>query len=367
MQAVAHDAARRAAAPGADGDALALGVADEVRDDQKIVHKAHLADHVQLVVELLVNLRAGGETLGKALLAELAQIGEAVRLPGGELEARQVVVAEFKVIVALVRDLGGDIGRFGMLREERAHLLLALEVEFLRLKAHAVRLVHGLAGLDAQQHVLRIGVGLLNVMGIVGDDERDAGFPAELFQTLGGLPLLGDAVVLDLQVKVLAEEGLQIQRAGFGGLIIAADELLRDLAREAAGQAHKALGVIVQQRPVDARLEIKALSEGHADEITEVAVAGLVFAQEDQVGVGVVDAVLLVMARARRDIDLAADDRLDAGGLAGLVKGHRAVHHAVVGHGQRRLPQLFGAPGQLLDAAGAVEQRILGMHMEMDE
>ena len=125
--------------------------------------------------------------------------------------------------------------------------------------------------------------------------------------------------------------------------------------------------MLMQQRPVDAGLEIKALGEGHADEITEVAVAGLIFAQEDQVGVGVVDAVLLVMARARRDIDLAADDRLDASGLAGLVKGHRAVHHAVVGHGQRRLPQLFGAFGQLLDAAGAVEQRILGMHMEMDE
>ena len=35
--------------PGADGYALALGVADEVRDYEEVVHKAHLAYHVELV------------------------------------------------------------------------------------------------------------------------------------------------------------------------------------------------------------------------------------------------------------------------------------------------------------------------------
>ncbi len=367
VQAVADDAARGAAAPGSDGDALSLGIADEVRDDQKIIHKAHPADHGQLIVELLVHLRPVGETLGEAPLAELLQIGKAVRLPGGEFEARQVVVAEFEVVAALVRDGGSHVGGLGMAWEQRAHLLLTLEVELLGLEAHAVGLVHGLAGLDAQQHVLGGGVGLFHIVGVVGDDEGDAGVAAELFEALGGLPLLGDAVILDLQIEVVAEECLQIQRAGFGRLIVAADQLLRDLAREAAGQAHQPLGVLVQQRPVDAGLVVEALGEAGADQIAEVAVAGLVFAQQDQVGVGVVEAVLLVMPGARGDVDLAADDGLDARGAAGLVEGHRPVHHAVVGDRQGTLPQFFGALRQLLDAAGAVEQRIFGMDVEMDE
>ena len=54
-----------------------------------------------------------------------------------------------------------------------------------------------------------------------------------------------------------------------------------------------------------------------------------------------VEFVLLVKACARGDVHLAADDGLDALGLAGAVKVDRAVHHAVVGDGDRVLPQLL--------------------------
>ena len=43
-------AACGAAPAGANGDAAALGKADEVRNDQKIVHKAHFVDHIQLII-----------------------------------------------------------------------------------------------------------------------------------------------------------------------------------------------------------------------------------------------------------------------------------------------------------------------------
>src|SRR5699024_1286829 len=48
VQAVADHTARRAAAAGTDGDAAGLGVADEVRDDEEVVDKAHALYHVQL-------------------------------------------------------------------------------------------------------------------------------------------------------------------------------------------------------------------------------------------------------------------------------------------------------------------------------
>ena len=51
--------------------------------------------------------------------------------------------------------------------------------------------------------------------------------------------------------------------------------------------------------------------------------------------------VHLVKARSGRDIDLAADDGLHARRLRRLVKVNCAVHDAVVGDGDRVLPQLL--------------------------
>ena len=76
---------------------------------------------------------------------------------------------------------------------------------------------------------------------------------------------------------------------------------------------------------------------------------------------------LAVEAAARREIDFAADDRLDAGLAAFLVKFDRAEKIAVVAQRQRGHFQLGGARGQLRDAAGAVEQAVLGVDVKMDE
>ena len=364
VQAVGHHAARRAAAAGAHGDAVSLGVADEVRDDEEVVHKAHLPDHVELILQLLVHLGASGKTLGKAPFAELFQIGIAVRLPFGKLEAGQVIVAELEVEMAALGDLHRVVGGLGILREKGAHLLFVLEIELLGLEAHAVRLVHGLARLDAHEHVLVIGVLLLSVVGVVGDGQGDAQLFREADQPLGGLPFLPDAVVLDLQVEVLrAEKGLQVQGAGLRSLIVVVDQGLWDLPGETAGETDEPLAVPMQQLPVDAGADIEALGEARGHEVAQVVIARLVFAQEDQMGVVVVDAVVLLKAAARGHVNLAADDGLDAGALAGLVKGHRAVHDPVVGEGEGALPQGLCPLRHLVDAAGPVQQGELTVHM----
>ena len=69
----------------------------------------------------------------------------------------------------------------------------------------------------------------------------------------------------------------------------------------------------------------------------------------------------------RLDADLDADDRFDAGGLAGLVEAHGAVEAVVVGDRQCRHAEV-GSPGHdLVDAAGAVAEREVGVHVEVDE
>ena len=56
LEHVGDDRARRRAAAGADGDAVLLGVADEVPDDQEVGGEAHLLDHAELELHPLDRL-----------------------------------------------------------------------------------------------------------------------------------------------------------------------------------------------------------------------------------------------------------------------------------------------------------------------
>ena len=235
MQAVGHNAARGAAAPGADGDAVSLGVADEVRNDQKVIHKAHAVDDIELIFKLGVYLGPVGKALGKAPFAQLFKVLIAVGLSLGELEARQEIVPELEIVIAARGDIDGVVRRLRHLRVQRAHLLLTLEVELLRLEAHTPRVVDGLAHLDAHEDVLIIGVLFLDIVRVVCHDKGDAGIAvqADKFAPRGLLIL--DAVILDLKIEIiLPEKLLQLQRLGLRGLIVTADEPLGNVPRKAA-------------------------------------------------------------------------------------------------------------------------------------
>src|SRR5204863_2709015 len=65
------------------------------------------------------------------------------------------------------------------------------------------------------------------------------------------------------------------------------------------------------------------------------------------------------------EVRLEPEDRLDAVGVASLVELDGAVHDAVVGQTERRLAELGRAGRQLVDLARAVEQRVLGVDVEM--
>ena len=67
------------------------------------------------------------------------------------------------------------------------------------------------------------------------------------------------------------------------------------------------------------------------------------------------------------DVKFAADDRLDARFLRRIHEMHRAKNVAVVGHGHGRHAQFLDPLAQLFYVAGAVEQRVIGMQMQMDE
>ena len=104
-------------------------------------------------------------------------------------------------------------------------------------------------------------------------------------------------------------------------------------------------------------------------EFGEVPVAGLVLRQQHEVMVNVLPAAggLLVETAAGRNINLAADNRLDAPVARGLIKINCAAEHAVVGDRERGELQFAGFVHQPIEAAGAIEQRILRVQMQMDK
>ena len=181
VQAVGHHGACGGTTAGAHGDVLALGIADEVGDDEEVLHKAHPADHGHLIFQLLqILLGAVGVAPGKALAAEGLKVGVPVGIPFGKLELRQVVGAELEVHIAPLSDTGGVFDGLGPVGEEGCHLLLALNVELLGLEAHPGGVLHGAAHLDAHKDVLDGGVGPGEVVGVVGDHQGNAGLLVEL-------------------------------------------------------------------------------------------------------------------------------------------------------------------------------------------
>ena len=73
------------------------------------------------------------------------------------------------------------------------------------------------------------------------------------------------------------------------------------------------------------------------------------------------------MSASRRNIEFAADKRIDACFMAGLLKAQRTEHIAMVSQSKGGHAQFFGAVNQCCYFRSAVKQRIIGMDVEMDK
>ena len=115
-------------------------------------------------------------------------------------------------------------------------------------------------------------------------------------------PLLGDAVVLELEEEVVLAEDVAVLAGEPARALPVVDlERPRDLAAEARGEPDEALAVLGEVLAVDARLVVVAVDVGVGDEPAQVLVAGHVLREEDQVeGLGVGLALLLASSTAGR-------------------------------------------------------------------
>ena len=366
-QGVGHDRPGGAASAGGR-DALLACEADEVGHDQEVACVAHADDDAQLVVEpRLDGVGDGPVALVETPLALLAQ-PLLHRVAIGHREVRQPKRVEVEAQVDHLGDAPGVADRLRLVGEQGRHLGRRLEVEVVGLEAHPVGLLDHRAGADAQQRVMGLALLPVDVVEVVGRDQRQAHLGAEAEQLLVEPVLVGDLVVLELEEEAVRAQDVRVRaRDTPRGLPVVHLQRAGDLAVEARGQADQPRAVLGEVVAVDARLVVVAVDVGIGHDAAQVLVAGPVLGQQDQVvGLGVL-AALPVGHRPPRDVRLDADDGLDAPLLAGLVERDGAIERAVVGDGQRIEAQPGRLRGQVVDAAETVEEAELRVDMEVGE
>ena len=115
-----------------------------------------------------------------------------------------------KVKIALVRDFLGVVAGLRHHGEQIVHFIRRLDVEFVGLELHLVGVLNGLAGLDAEQDALHLGVIPAQIVGVVGGCHRDAGLPRQLDELGQNDSILFQAVVLQLNVVIALAEQVPI-------------------------------------------------------------------------------------------------------------------------------------------------------------
>ena len=344
-QRVGDEAPGRRSAAGPHRNPLFARVADEIPDDHEVPGVLHLLDHLDLVREAALVLvdrvreRAGQRQLlqpRQTLLEPFPRhVLEVVvqREAGRHVEVRQMVLALGQHDVAAFGDPDRVQQRLGIIPERGRHLGRRLQEELLRLVPQPLLIAERLARADAQQHVVRVGVRLPQVVHVVRADERQAEIARQRGQRAVHGPLLVDAVPLHFEEEVAGAQDVAVR----GGRVVrfpvlAVGQPLRDLAFQAGAQSDQPLAVLRQQVLVNPRLVVEAFGIAGRDQLDEVVVALERLRQEHQVILRLPGIAALGPPVARRDVDFAPQNRLHAARPRVVVEDHGREQIAVLGH-----------------------------------
>ncbi len=280
-------------------------------------------------------------------------------------------LAQFQLDVNAVGDLLRPPQGIVHARKRGVHLLGTAEEELVRLHPHAVGVGAELAGVDAEQDVLSLGVFAVDVVDVAGGDQGNSEAFGHAHGPVHHRPLRFQVVVLNLDVIIVAEE-LAIPGGDFEGFcevrLAAGQQRAAQLAGGAAAEADEPFAVGGQQFFIDSRLEIESFQKGGGGELHKISEASGIAGQERQVVAVLFRAAPFFMeAAARGNIRLDAEDRIDAQFPSGLIELDCPVQISMIGQRQGCHSQGFCPFEQSPDRAGAVQEAVVAMTMQMGE
>ncbi len=205
-------------------------------------------------------------------------------------------------------------------------------------------------------------------MDIVRDDQGKAEIPGDGLKTDVDGSLFVDPLILHFQEEMIRAQDVAVR----GGrrdrlLLLLGPNPGCHLSFQTTAEANQAGGVLRQQLLVDSWLVVEPFGVARRDQLDEVVIAREVFREQHQVIRRLAGSATLRPPVARCDVHLAAEDRVQPALPCLIMKDHRREHVPVLGDGHGRHPQLRRTIQQLLDPARAVEQRILGVEVKVDE
>ena len=142
--------------------------------------------------------------------------------------------------------------------KHRRHFFRRFQEELLGVVPQAFRIAERLPRADAEQDVVRVRVGLTQVMHVVGADQRKLQIARDRGKSRVDGALLLDAVPLHFE-----EEIVRPQNVAVGGgrrdslLFLLVREPFRNLTLQAAAEPDEALGMLGEEFFVDARLAVE--------------------------------------------------------------------------------------------------------------
>ena len=204
-------------------------------------------------------------------------------------------------------------------------------------------------------------------MDIVGDDGLDAQLVSKSLQLRQDDLLLPDAVILELDIEVLAEHVLKAAGQLVRLLVPIMEQELGDVPADASGGADQPLPMLRKQIVIDPRLIVEAVDECFRGEAHQVLVADFILGQQDEMPVFPIHLRILEGVAPRRYVGLDPDDGLDPLLLAFPIEVDDAVHDPMVRDSHGGLPQGFSPGHQSGDAGRSVQQGVLGMYVQMRE
>src|SRR5438270_4524622 len=159
-----------------------------------------------------------------------------------------------------------------------------------------------------------------DVMAVVGGDERNAKFFFQPQQVRTNLLLEREPLILNLEKEVVFAEDVAIG----GGrvprrIVLVCHQMLAKFSGQAARKSDQTFGMLRKELLAHTRFVVHAVERGFGRDLYQIAIAFVVLGQNEQVIVLVAfgsGAMIIFLA----DVEFAADDRLYAGLLRGVVK-----------------------------------------------
>ncbi len=282
---------------------------------------------------------------------------------------REVPAAQLQFDVYRIGDFLRPADRVFLPGKGRVHFLGTAEIKLVGFHAHAVGVGAELAGVDAEENVLGLGVFAADVMHVAGGHGGHAHLPGQIDRRRQGDPLRLHAVVLDFDVISLAENLLEPgdNLPGFFQVrLVAREDQPIDLAGNAAAQADQAFVVGFEEFLVDARPKIKPFQKRRRGKFYEILKSCAILGQKREMITGLFRSRrFFLKPGARGDVGLQSQDGIDGKFLGLLIEFHRPVKVSVIGKGQGVHAQGLCALQEIADLSGPVQQAVMAVTMQM--